>query len=106
MRRLAAISVVVLAIGVGSAPPPPRPGQQVEVVASEAPPTPIVEAIPVAPGPEFFWIGGHWHWNGVQYVWFRGHYVIRQAGWGHYVPGHWAWRPGLGRYVWVPAHWE
>jgi hypothetical protein len=98
MKRLAAISVVVLAIGVGSAvaqPPPP----------AGAPP-PQYEAVPPPPGERYVWEPGHWHWNGVQYVWFRGHYVIRQAGYGHYVPGHWGWRPGLGRYVWVPAHWE
>jgi hypothetical protein len=98
MRRLAAISMVVLAIGMGSAlaqPPPPN-----------APPADRYEAVPPPPGERYVWEPGHWHWNGGQYVWVRGHYVIRQAGWGHYVPGHWGWRPGLGRYVWVPAHWQ
>ncbi len=98
MRRLAAIFVAFLAIGIGSAvaqPPPPA-----------GPPPIQYEAVPPPPGERYVWEPGHWHWNGVQYVWFRGHYVIRQAGWGHYVPGHWVWRPDLGRHVWVPAHWE
>jgi hypothetical protein len=33
-------------------------------MANEAPPAEIVETIPAAPGPDFFWIGGHWNWNG------------------------------------------
>ena len=86
-------------------PPPPRPGQQVEVVASEAPPTPIVEAIPVAPGPEFFWIGGHWHWNG-GWVWIRGHFDRHP----HFHPGaYWEagrWDRRGGSWVWHEGHWR
>jgi hypothetical protein len=98
MKRLAAISAVVLALGIGSAvaqPPPPN-----------APPPLRYEQVPPPPGERFIWEPGHWHWNGVQYVWVNGHYVERRAHYGHYVPGHWAWRPGLGRYVWIGAHWE
>jgi hypothetical protein len=98
MRRLAAISVVVLAIGMGSAvAQPPPPG---------APPPPQYEAVPPPPGERYVWEPGHWHWDGVRYFWVRGHYVIRQAGYGHYVPGHWRWAPRLGRYEWIGAHWE
>ena len=98
MRRLAAISTVVLAISAGSAmaqPPPPA-----------APPPPQYEAVPPPPGERYVWEPGDWHWNSVRYVWFHGHYVIRAVGYGHYVPGHWSWRPGQGRWVWAPAHWE
>lgn len=98
MRRLAAISVVVLAIGMGSAvaqPPPPA-----------APPPPRYETVPPPRGEHFIWEPGHWHWNGVQYVWIPGRYVERRGHYGHYVPGHWVWNPRLGRYEWIAAHWE
>ena len=90
---------------VATVPPPPGPGQPVEVIASEEPPAPIVEAVPVAPGPDFFWIGGHWHWNG-GWVWIRGHYNRHPhfhpgAGW---VAGHWDRRGGA--WVWREGHWR
>lgn len=78
------------------------------VRAQPAPYAPIPplqqEVVPPPPGTRYVWRPGHWHWNGVQYVWVRGQYVIRQVGWGEWVPGHWAMRPG--GYVWVPAHWR
>src|SRR5262245_38016098 len=47
-------------------------------VPSPAPPPPLpvpqAESVPSAPGPEYVW-----------------------------TPGHWAWRPWLGRYVWIPG---
>jgi hypothetical protein len=44
------------------------------VVVTKAPPAPLYEALPVAPGPDYVWIGGHWHWNGGRWVWHRGYY--------------------------------
>jgi hypothetical protein len=90
---------------VQAAPPPPPPGQEAEIVASEAPPAPISEVIPVAPGPEYFWVGGHWHWNG-GWVWIRGGYQRHP----HYHPGafweagHWDRRGG--NWVWHDGHWR
>lgn len=56
-----------------------------EVVVTDAPPTPIVETVTVAPSPGFIWIGGAWVWH---------------AGW-VWEPGHWAHPPRPGA-VWVP----
>jgi hypothetical protein len=81
------------------------PGQVVEVVASEEPPAPIAEVVGVAPGPDYFWIGGHWHWNG-GWVWLRGHYDRHP----HFHPGggwdagHWDRRGGS--WVWHEGHWR
>jgi hypothetical protein len=85
--------------------PPRPPGRQFEVVASEEPPVAITETIPVAPGPEFFWIGGHWHWNG-GWVWIHGHYERHP----HFHPGAY-WEPGRwdrrgGAWVWRDGHWR
>jgi hypothetical protein len=45
-----------------------------EVTVDVAPPAPIVEAVGVAPGPGFFWIGGYYHWYGNRWGWVAGHY--------------------------------
>lgn len=88
-----------------AAPPPPPPGQPVEVVASEEPPAAIVEAIPASPGPEYFWIGGHWHWAG-GWVWVKGRYERHP----HFHPGayweagHWGHRSGS--WVWFEGRWR
>ena len=105
MRRLtakwlmAASAVCVLGIGSAMAQPPPPPYATV--------PPPRAEMVPPPPGGgRMIWEPGHWHWNGAQYVWFGGHYVERRPNYGHYVPGHWAWSPRLGRYEWIAAHWQ
>jgi hypothetical protein len=90
---------------VQAAPPPSLPGAPVEVIASEEPPAPIAESIPVTPGPDYFWIGGHWHWNG-GWVWMRGHFDRHP----HFHPGG-GWEPGRwehrgGNWVWREGHWR
>jgi WXXGXW repeat (2 copies) len=88
------------------APPPPPPSANYEVVVNDAPPAPIEEAVPYAPGPDYFWIGGHWSWSG-RWVWVHGRYDRHP----HFHPGggweagHWDRRDG-GRYVWREGHWR
>jgi WXXGXW repeat (2 copies) len=90
---------------VQAALPPPGPGMQAEIVASEEPPEAIVETIPVAPGPDFFWIGGHWHWNR-GWVWLGGHYERHP----HFHPGgYWEagrWEHRGGSWVWREGRWR
>ncbi len=45
------------------------------IIVTQAPPSPLYEQVPVAPGPDFVWIAGHWHWNGNRWVWNRGYYA-------------------------------
>lgn len=66
-----------------------------------APPYHAVEAVPVAPGPGYVWVGGHWRWNGVKYVWVSGGYVRHAGAW---CAGHWRHLEGSGWY-WVPGRW-
>ena len=68
-----------------------------------APPPPIVERIPVAPGPGYFWRPGHWYWNGARYVWRRGGYIVRPYARAVWVPGHW--QQGPRRTYYVEGHW-
>lgn len=84
-------------------PPPAAPAPAAVVVS--APPPPYAEAIPPSPGPEFFWIRGHWDWRG-RWVWVRGYYARHP----HYhygarwVDGYWGRRDG--GWVWIGGHWE
>ncbi len=39
------------------------------------PPAPVVEAIPVAPGPDYVWRPGYWRWVDERHVWIPGHYA-------------------------------
>ncbi len=86
-------------------PPPPPPGQQFEVIASEEPPAAIVEVEGNAPGPDYFWIGGHWHWNR-GWVWLHGHFDRHP----HFHPGG-GWEAGRwdqrgSKWVWHEGHWR
>jgi WXXGXW repeat (2 copies) len=63
------------------------------VVVQQPPPPPAAQAevVPVAPGPGYVWVPGHWAWRGPRrgYVWIPGVYAV----------------PAEPNYVWVPAHW-
>ncbi len=86
-------------------PAPPQQGQVAEVIANEPPPPPITEVVTVAPGPDYFWVSGHWHWRG-GWVWVHGHYDRHphfHPG-GAWVDGHWDRRGG--NFVWVEGHWR
>ena|SRR5690349_16115341 len=85
-----------------NAPPPPPPNT---VVVAQAPPTPQVEVVPVAPGPEYVWAPGYWSVGvGGGWVWIGGRYVIRPHPHAVWVGGHWG-RRGRG-YIWVGGHWR
>ena len=58
-----------------------------------------------APGPNYFWIPGHWQWFDVQnrYLWQPGYWAAYQADW-IWVPATYAWTPG--GYVYVPGYWD
>ena len=77
---LAAAADIGIGINIGV----PRPE---EIIVRENPPAPMVERRPIAPGPDFVWIEGHWR---------------RHGGW-EWVPGRWDRRPG---YAWVAGHWD
>jgi hypothetical protein len=82
----------------------PQPEVVVEY-ADQAPPASIYESVPYAPGPDYFWIGGRWQWNG-RWVWAHGHYDRHP----HFHPGG-GWEAGRwdhegGRFVWRDGHWR
>ena len=71
--------------------------------ADEAPPTPQVEVVGVAPSPNHLWVGGHWAWRGRRWVWAPGTWVVTRENHA-WVPGYWQRR---GRHhVWVEGAWR
>ena len=69
-----------------------------------APPIPIIETVPPAPGPNYYWVPGYWVWEGGRYVWHRGAYVVRPFRNAAWVPGHWD--HTVRGWHWVPGHWR
>jgi hypothetical protein len=94
MVRALSLAVLLAAGLVGAAGAQPA---MIPELRPEGPPPP-------PPGERYVWQPGHWHWNGRDWVWIRGHYVVRAAGWHEFVPGHWGNRGG--EWVWIPAHWR
>jgi hypothetical protein len=54
---------------------------------------------------EPFWIEGHYRWDGVRYVWERGHWERRPHSHAVWVPAHWQRRPD-GRHEFIPGYWR
>jgi hypothetical protein len=61
--------------------------------ASYPPPSERAEIPPPASSPQALWRSGYWTWNGVKYVWMRGHYVQRPSPTANWIPGYWEQRP-------------
>ncbi|HEV3221987.1 MAG TPA: hypothetical protein VGZ90_03875 [Puia sp.] len=66
-------------------------------------PADVVYVRPVAPGPDYVWIGGEWVWNGGEYHW-------REGSWQHPREGHsWKsgyWENGNKGYRWHRGEWQ
>ncbi len=86
-----------------TASPPPAHG----VLVTGPPPAAIREERPPPPVAQAAWIGGYWHWTGLQYAWIPGHWEIapplgatwhapsyvQSAGGFFYEPGGWTAAP-------------
>jgi hypothetical protein len=77
---------------------------RVGVVVGFAPPAPIAEVVPPPPAPGYILQPGYWSWNGVQYVWVPGEYVVPPYVHAVWVPGAWV-RRGRG-WIWIAGHWR
>jgi len=74
-------------------------GEPGEVVVGEAPPAPFVEAVGIAPGPGYIWIGGYYHWYGNRWGWVRGHYELPPRRGAVWVAPRYEWRGGHRVYI-------
>ncbi len=75
-----------------------------QVVVQVAPPRPIVEVRPVAPGPNYVWTSGYHHWDGHAYVWTQGAWVVPPRPHARWVAHRWEHRNG--GWVMVEGHWR
>jgi hypothetical protein len=75
-------------------------------VVAAPPPALKAEIVPVLP-PERaaleYWQPGHWRWNGREYVWVEGRYVVRPRPQAVWVAPHWDRRRS--GWVFVEGHW-
>ncbi|HUD48971.1 MAG TPA: YXWGXW repeat-containing protein [Candidatus Baltobacteraceae bacterium] len=74
------------------------------VYADSAPPPAPYEAVTVAPGPDFVWIGGSWVWGGSHWDWQRGRWAQPPHPGAHWVADHYAYRGG--RHTFVRGGWR
>jgi hypothetical protein len=91
------------AVPAPSTPAPQVPEMADGTVVDYDPPAPIAEYVPLAPYPDYVWVGGFWGWNGA-WVWHGGHFAPRPfrgavwigGGWNRGAHG-WAWHGGRWR---------
>ncbi|HKC25682.1 MAG TPA: hypothetical protein VKF32_13110 [Thermoanaerobaculia bacterium] len=95
------IGAAALTCALGSSPASAR----VRVYVNVAPPAPIVEVHPAAPGPRHIWIDGYHAWNGTAYVWTPGRWDLPPRERARWVPGHWR-HHGRHGWYWVEGHWR
>ena len=74
------------------------------VYADTAPPAPVYEPVPIAPGPDFIWIGGSWVWGGGRWQWERGRWAQPPHPGAHWVAHHNEYRNG--RHAFVRGGWR
>jgi hypothetical protein len=103
---LAGTSGCVVAVRPAPAPvvyeqPVAAPG---EVVVTSDPPAPIYEAVGIAPGPGFLWVGGYYHWNGGGWVWRGGRWARPPHPGAAWVRARYEWRGG--RRVYIGGYWR
>lgn len=77
-------------------------GDDDDEVVEVAPPAPQVDVVIAAPGPGYFWIGGHWGWIGRRHAWIGGRWEAHRPSW-LWVPFAWTrhrhgWRARPGRW--------
>ncbi len=83
------------------------PAPTAEIYVQSAPPPVRYEQRPPPPRPieEVHWREGHWVWDGRQYAWNPGEWIVRPRREAVWEPAHWVERPGRG-WVLIPGHWR
>ena len=78
--------------------PPPSP----DALVTTPPPAPVAEALP-PPLPGYAWQPGHWFWDGAQYRWQSGKYIVQPTNNATFTPGYW--QHYSGGWAWVDGRW-
>jgi hypothetical protein len=86
-----------------SSPAPSMPEMNDGTIVSGEPPAPIAEYVPVAPYPDYLWVGGFWGWHGA-WVWNAGHFARRPFHGAAWVGG--GWSRGARGWAWHGGRWH
>ncbi len=78
--------------------------QPATAVAPLTPPPQQVEVVPVAPGPDYYWVPGYWYWGGPGWIWVGGRWTVRP--WHGAIWVHGGWGRGRGGWHWHGGHWR
>jgi hypothetical protein len=75
-----------------------------DVIVRVAPPAPVVETRPAAPGAGYVWIGGYHKWDGAAYNWVPGRWEQPPRPHARWVAHRWVHRGG--GWVFAEGHWR
>ena len=78
---------------------PPSPA----AIVPTQPPPPLVEMSP-PPSPGYAWDPGRWSWDGAEYVWRSGTYIVQPTNGATFTPGYWREYPG--GWAWTEGRWN
>ncbi len=96
MNKIVSTALLGIALAIGSA--------HAQVYVRIGPPPPRREVIVERPGPRYVWVSGYHRWDGRQYVWAPGMWVLPpQPYYRRWVAGHW--RHVHGGWMWMAGHW-
>jgi hypothetical protein len=94
LLSLAAVSLTPAATSAG-----------VFVSVNIAPPPLLVYEQPVAPFPDYVWQPGYWAWDGYEYYWVPGTWVLAPEPGLYWTPGWWGWDEVGAVYIWHAGYW-
>ncbi len=92
------IALTLSACVVTTNPPPAR-----AVIVTGPPPATLAENPPAPPAPNAVWVGGYWHWTGMQYAWIPGRWEAAPPGSQWYGPRY---SEQSGTYFYQPGGWR
>jgi hypothetical protein len=74
------------------------------IEVQQAPPAPMVETLPPAPGYGYVWTPGYWVWSD-RWVWYPGRWLLPPQPRAVWITGRWEFHRGR---VWHyhPGHWR
>jgi hypothetical protein len=96
MKKMLSTALLGVALAVGSA--------NAQIYVRIGPPPPRKEVLVVRPGPEYVWVKGYHRWDGNQYVWVPGSWVVPPRPHARWVDGRWVHRRQ--GWIWVEGRWR
>jgi hypothetical protein len=100
-------AAAVLAVGAAlmAAPQPAQAGVFIGVGISVGFPPPLLPVYvqPAIPAPGYIWTPGYWAWDGAEYYWVPGTWILPPYYGALWTPGYWGWAGGA--YIFHAGYW-